>query len=183
VACDGYEIAHTSKAKYLGTILDCKLSFSLHLDYVETKIRKNLAIFKRLASSRMLSEEVAYRLYNAYIRPHYQSLLNIYPLLSISKQNKLEALNRQVFRSIHGWYDATNIEVSNLCKYKTIDELTQVHWVKLIGTILRTNPSVIGDFIQHKMYLLYIQEYFKNPNLLKEKQKIFNRGRTNKKNN
>ncbi|CAF4887354.1 unnamed protein product [Rotaria socialis] len=121
VTCDGYEIAHTN--------------------YIETKIRKNLAIFKRLASSRMLSEEVAYQLYNAYIRPHYQSLLNIYPLLSISKQNKLEALNRQVFRSIHGWYDATNTEVSNLCKYKTIDELTQVHWVKLIGTILRTNPS------------------------------------------
>ncbi|CAM4987815.1 unnamed protein product, partial [Rotaria socialis] len=96
VTCDGYEIAHTN--------------------YIETKIRKNLAIFKRLASSRMLSEEVAYQLYNAYIRPHYQSLLNIYPLLSISKQNKLEALNRQVFRSIHGWYDATNTEVSNLLK-------------------------------------------------------------------
>jgi hypothetical protein len=70
------------KFKYLGTILDAKLSFTAHIDYINTKIRTNMNIFKRLASHRMMSEHVNYRLYNAFIRPYFQSPLNIYSLFS-----------------------------------------------------------------------------------------------------
>jgi hypothetical protein len=116
-----------------------------------------------------------------YIRSHYQSLLNIYPVLLKSKQNHLEAINRQVFKTIHGWYDATNIKISHLPKYKTIDNLTQKHWTKIVHTIIRTNSSVLDDFLEYKMYLLYISEYYNNPTLLKEKRKIVSKGRTSKK--
>lgn len=148
--------------------------------YVESKIKKHLTMFKYLTTSRMLTEDSAYRQYNAYIRPHYQSILNVYPILSKSKQNHLEALNRKIFRTIHHWYDATNDEISNLPKYKSIDNLTQTHWKKLVLTILRTNPAVLDDFFQHKMYLLYISEYYNNPELIKEKRSIVSRGRTSK---
>ncbi len=40
---------------------------------------------------------------------------------------------------------------------------------------------MLGDFLQYKMYLLYISEYYNNPTLLKEKRKIVNKGRTSKK--
>jgi hypothetical protein len=178
IDCGGHLIAHCDKIKYLGTILDCKLSFTSHISYINSKIRRNTAIFKQISSTRMLSEHVAYRLYNAYIRPHYQSILNIYPILSRSKQNRLEALNRQMFRTIHHWYDATNEEISNLPRYKSLEKLSQIHWSNLIPTIVRKNPSVLCDFLQHKMYLLYIYEYYHNPLLTKEKRKIVSRGRT-----
>ena len=126
----------------------------------------------------MLSKTVSYRIFNAYIRPYYQSLLNVYAILSNSKQNHLEALNRQMFRIIHHWFDATNDEISNLPKYKSIDKLTQTHFTKLIPTIIRTNLSVLCDFLQHKMYLLFIYEYYNNPLLLKEKRTIVDKGRT-----
>lgn len=180
IECDGQSIFHCEKTKYLGTLIDNKLSFSSHLKLIESKIRKNSSIFKCLTSSRMLSEAVAYRLFNAYIRPYYQSLLNIYPILSKSKQSHLEAVNRQIFRTIHGWYDATNIEISHLPKYKSIDYLTQMHWTKIVRSIMKSNPSVLCDFLQHKMYLLYITEYYNNPSLLKEKREIVNKGRTSK---
>ena len=54
------------------------------LIYIKAKIHSNLNIFKRLAYSRMLNEKTTYRLFNAFIRPHLQSLLNIYPILSQS---------------------------------------------------------------------------------------------------
>jgi hypothetical protein len=98
--------------------------------------------------------------------------LNIYPILSKTKQNQLEALNRQMFRIIHSWYDATNYEISNLLKYKSIDKLSQAHWIKIVPTMLRTNPDVLCDFLQHKMYLLYIDEYYNTPLLLEEKRAI-----------
>ena len=92
INCNEHIICHSDKIKYLGTILDNRTS---HLSYIESKIRKNSTIFKYLASTKMLSETVSYHLYNAYIRSYYQSILNIYPMLSKSKQNCLEALNRQ----------------------------------------------------------------------------------------
>ena len=171
-------ISHCNKMKYLGTILDSKLSFTSHLNYIESKMRKNMGIFKHLSLKRVLSETVSYRIFNAYIRPYYQSILNVYPILPNSKRNHLEAFNRQMFRIIHHWFDATNDEISNLPKYKSIDKLTQSHFTKFIPTIITTNPSVICDFLQHKMYLLYIYEYYNNPLLLKEKRTIVNKGRT-----
>ncbi|CAF3249472.1 unnamed protein product [Rotaria sp. Silwood2] len=38
VICKGYTIPHETKVKYLETILDSKLSFSSHIDYIESKI-------------------------------------------------------------------------------------------------------------------------------------------------
>jgi hypothetical protein len=128
----------------------------------------------------MLSTEISYRLYHAYIRPYFQSILDIYPILSVTKKNQLEALNRQIFRIIHRWYDATNNEIINLPMYKSIELHTQLHFTKLLSTIIRSNPSVIADFIEHKLYLLYLQEYYLNPALKLEKRKIVGKGRTSK---
>ena len=180
IICEGHKIEHVMKFKYLGTILDAKLSFTSHIDYIKTKIRTNLNIFKRLASCRMTSEQVNYRLYNAYIRPYFQSLLNIYPILASSKQKQLEALNRKIFRTIHHWFDARNIEIENLPKYQSIMKLTEIQWGKLTDTILKTNPGIIEDFLQHKLSILYLREYLSNPNLLSERRKIFGRGRIRK---
>ena len=180
IDCDGHLISYCDKIKYLGTLLDNKLSFSSHLKYIESKIRKNVTIFRYLNSSRMISEPVAYRLYNAFIRPHYQSLLNIYPILTKTKQIQLESLNRQIFRNLHHWYDATNEEISQMPKFKSIDELTRVHWSKIIQTIISTNPSVLTEYFQYKMYLLFINEYYRNPLLIRERRAIVTRGRTSK---
>jgi len=175
---DGHHIERVSKFKYLGMFLDAKLSLTTHIDYIKNKIRTNLNIFKRLAASRMMSEQVSYKLFNAYIRPYYQTLLNIFPILSTTKQKQLEALNRQIFRTIHRWYDARNIEIENLPKFKPISSLVDLHWNKLINTILRTNPSIIEDFLQHKLSILYLREYLTNPSLITERRNIFDKGRT-----
>ena len=178
IICNGHTIEHTKKVKYLGTHLDSKLSFSTHIDYIKEKNRKNVNIFKRLTSNRMMSEKINYKLFNAYIRPYYQSLLNIYPILTSSKQKQLEAMNRQIFRTIHRWFDATSIEIESLPKYKSIANLTDIHWDNLTATILRTNPRVLEDFLQHKLSILYLQEYLTNPSLAQERRSIFGGGRT-----
>ncbi|CAF1345446.1 unnamed protein product [Rotaria magnacalcarata] len=178
IYCRNSIIEQVSKFKYLGVILDAKLSFNYHLDYIKTKISENTAVFKRLSSSRMLSKEISYRLYYAYIRPYYQSMLNIYPILSNIKKENLEAFNRKIFRIINRWHDATNDEITNLPTFKSIEFLTQMHFKNLLTTAMRSNPSIIADFIQHKLYILYLKEYYTNPVLLKEKRQIVSKGRT-----
>ncbi|CAF4808590.1 unnamed protein product, partial [Rotaria magnacalcarata] len=180
IICEGHNIEHIKKFKYLGTILDAKLSFTEHIDYIQAKIRINMNIYKRLASTRMTSEQINYKLYNAFIRPYLQSILNFFPILSLTKQKQLEGINRKIFRSIHRWFDARIIEIENLLKYKSISKLTYMHWDKLTQTILVTNPSVIEDFLQNKLSILYLHEYLSNPTLANERRKIFERGRIRK---
>jgi hypothetical protein len=180
ITCQGHHIDHVKSFKYLGTILDEKLSFNQHIEYIKAKINSNLKIFKRLSSTRMTCEKINFSLFNAYIRPYYQSLLNIYPILSDGKKGQLEGLNRKIFRIIYNWHDARIIEIMNLTKYRSIGELSASHWNKLTATIIRTNPSVIQDYLQHKMSILYTFEYINNPTLAKERKAIFERGRINK---
>ena len=128
----------------------------------------------------MMSEAVRYRLFYAYIRPYYQSLLNIFPVLSANKKEQIEALNRQTHRVTHQWHEARNIEVAALDKFQSIAELTTKHWRNLTNTILRTNPAVIEDYLQHKLSIVYLKEYLSNPVLAKERRAIFGRGRIRK---
>ena len=180
IVCQGYTIGRVKNFKYLGTILDEKLSFNPHIDYVKSKINSNLKIFKCLSSTRITNELVNYRIFNAYIRPYYQSLLNIYPILSANKKGQLEGLNRKIFRIINNWHDARNIEVENLTKYRSIGELTAAHWNKLTKTMLVKNPGVIQDYLQHKMSTVYLNDYVKNPLLARDRKTIFRRGRIRK---
>ncbi|CAF4167609.1 unnamed protein product [Rotaria magnacalcarata] len=110
IHCENNTIAQVPKFKYLGITLDARLSFNFHLQYIKLKIQKNSTVFKRLSSTRMLSTEISHKLYYTYIRPYYQSILDIHPILSSSKKQQLEALNRKIFRIINRWYDAANDE-------------------------------------------------------------------------
>jgi hypothetical protein len=178
IALDGLTIDCVNEFRYLGTKLDAKLSFKRHIEHIRMKIRKNSNVFKRLVAKRMTSAKIANRLFNAYIRPYYQSLLNIFPILAINKIQQLEAMNRQMFRIMHGWYDSSNVEVELLPKYRTMAELATTHWEKLKEAIIRTNPSILQDFLQHKLAIVYLKDYFTILALKNEKRKIFHRGRT-----
>lgn len=68
-------IEHVNKFRYLDALLDRKLPFEENLDYIKSKFCTDLIIFKQVASTRMMSEKVRYRLFDASIRPHLQLIL------------------------------------------------------------------------------------------------------------
>ncbi|CAF4105035.1 unnamed protein product, partial [Rotaria magnacalcarata] len=105
IICEGHNIEHVKKFKYLGTILDAKLSFTEHIDYIQAKIRINMNIYKRLASTRMTSEQINYKLYNAFIRPYLQSILNFFPILSLTKQKQLEVRSKDLQKLVLSKYE------------------------------------------------------------------------------
>ena len=100
--------------------------------------------------------------------------------LSSSKQKQVEGLNRKIFRTIHQWFDARNVEIEHLPKYQSIINLTEIHWGKLIDTMLKTNSSIIEHFLQHKLAIIYLREYLLNPTMAHNRRKIFGRGRIRK---
>ena len=116
-------------------------------------------------------------LYHAYIRPYLQTILNIYPVLAHNKQQQMEALNRRIYRVIHRWPVARNNEVMNFPSYKSIEMHTRKFFDKVINATLTSNPMVIEDYMQFKMYRMYLSEYIDNPLRTKDRGSTMNRGR------
>lgn len=180
IHCENQVIEHVPRVKYLGVWLDAQLSLNHHISTTKVKINKNLSVFKRLQGKRMPTSKTARCLYNAFIRPHNHSFLSVYPILSSSNKRQIEALHRKVVRTIHGWHDASNDEITCAPLFVSIEHASHLYFAKLLPTIVRTNPQVIVDFLEHKQYLLYLNEYYTNPRLKKEKRGIAGRGRTPK---
>ena len=61
----------------------------------------------------------------AFIQPYLQMIYTVWPLLSISSINKIEAKNRQLSRLFHNWWHANNDEVRWLANHQTAESKAQ----------------------------------------------------------
>ena len=101
---DKSEIEEKEFAKYLGIIIDNKLTFAQHIDYLETKLNKGNAIIAKL---RHFSPETVVRnLYFAHIQSHLNYGLLIWGNAAITHLNKLKksqekAIKIMTFKNKH----------------------------------------------------------------------------------
>ena len=61
----------------------------------------------------------------------------VWPMLSISLSEKIEAKNRQWSRLIHNWWDATNDEIRWLPNYQVAESKAQRFLWRFIDTLPR----------------------------------------------
>ena len=59
-------VEQVDKFKYLGTVLDCKMNFKPHTEYVDEKMRKRLFIMKLLYAMG-ISEPIRVKCYETFI--------------------------------------------------------------------------------------------------------------------
>ena len=65
---DNYTLSKTQNLKYLGVILDHKVSWIQHISYVKNKISKGIGIMYK--ARRYLGSKSLVNLYNSYIYPY-----------------------------------------------------------------------------------------------------------------
>lgn len=70
VLMDGVEIEIVSQYKYLGVVIDDRLDFKSHFDYVGKKIAKKLYFLSKIRGT--ISIVTSIRIYNVMIRPHLE---------------------------------------------------------------------------------------------------------------
>ena len=56
IRVDGHTVKRVCKAKYLGIIMDEKLTWEDHIDYISLKIKRNIEIMRRV---RVISQKRA----------------------------------------------------------------------------------------------------------------------------
>ena len=68
IRVQGQTIKRVHKAKYLGTVIDDKLTWKDHIDHVSLKIKRNLSIMKRVRN--YISKESLIAFYRTMVEPY-----------------------------------------------------------------------------------------------------------------
>ena len=98
---NGEAVERVQKYKYLGLLIDDKLNWNDHADYVYKKGRQRLHFLKRLSKLKM-SEKVLERFYEAVVRSVLSYCLPCYcGSLSSDNKRKLDRIIKQASKTIH----------------------------------------------------------------------------------
>ena len=84
--------------KYLGLIVDDTLTWSDHVEYISTKIRRGIGILKR--TSKFLKEGSLLMIYSSLIAPYLRYCNIVWGQCNETLKDKLQALQNKAARSI-----------------------------------------------------------------------------------
>ena len=91
-------IERVSKIKYLGVIIDEKINMSENLKYVEGKLYKKLALFRRLGDR--LNAQTKINLYKSIVSPHFDYCSSSHFVLADTSIQVLQKLQNKFMRNI-----------------------------------------------------------------------------------
>ena len=121
------------------------------------KARKNSALLKFINRSRTSSARARHLISQAFIQPYLQLIYVVWPLLSTSSTDQVEATNRQLSRLIHNWFDASNDEVQWLPHYLTAESNAQRFLRRFIDKSTSITPELFDDYILSKAMPMYLR--------------------------
>ena len=98
IICKINEFECVRETKYLGVIIDCNLNFKKHFEMIHKKIAKKIGFFRRIR--RKLCMDMAIKVYNSIIQPHFEYCPTILLLGSEVMINKLQILQNKGMRAI-----------------------------------------------------------------------------------
>lgn len=98
VIIDGAQIEMVSNIKYLGVIIDSKLKFEEHADYICRKVAMKIGFLRRIRKK--LSLKNAIMIYNTLILPHFNYCSSILLSTTSEVMDRLQILQNKAMRII-----------------------------------------------------------------------------------
>ena len=152
-----HPIKRTAVYKYLGYHVDERLSFSEHSRCMLQKVQKNSAILKYVARSQTSSMTARNLISQAFIQPYLQMMYVVWPMLSVSSIEKIEAKNRQLSRLLHNWWDATNDEVRWLPNYEAAESKALRFLRRFLDKAATISSELFEDYILSQAMPMYLR--------------------------
>ena len=148
------EISEVKSTKFLGVIINNQLNWKNHLDYICTKIAKNIGII--LKARHVFEKHTLLSLYYSLIYPYLTYCIQVWGATYQSRLSKLMILQKKIVRIIHGVPHRTHTEplflvlnvlkVSNLYKYNIA--LLCTNWIILCCLTYFLCLYIIMKFIE-----------------------------------
>lgn len=134
VFIEGGRVDMVSSIKYLGVIIDNRLNFNEHVDYVCKKISKKLGFFYRCAT--YLSPWTRKIVYNTLILPHFNYASTVLYLTSKANMERLQLLQNRAMRIILQCNRYTSIHyMLNTLNWFNIETYLEINSLKFINKI------------------------------------------------
>ena len=139
------------KTKFLGVIVDEKLTWSEHIQYIKCKIAKGIGIISK--ARRLLKNETLRTLYYCFVYPYLNYCVEVWGDTFKTYLQTLVKLQRRVLRIIS--QSKWNESVDHLYKFYNIMQLKKIHFYKVALLMFRVKtlsaPSVFrAIFIKNK---------------------------------
>jgi hypothetical protein len=90
---------YSSVHRHLGFILDSKLNFHPHINAITRKCATQIFLLRRL-SFKVRNRDLLLKVYNMYVRPHFEYASPAWAALTITQADSLERLQRRAMRII-----------------------------------------------------------------------------------
>ena len=131
--------------KYLGVILDSKMSWVQHITYVKSKVSKGIGIMYQ--ARRYLDKNSLINLYNNYIYPYLIYCVESWGNISKCHLDPLFILQKKILRIItFSWYDVSSqilfTDLNILPLYNLIQHRISFMMYKLVNGLL---PEVMNE--------------------------------------
>ena len=124
IRVQGHTVKCVYKAKYLGMVIDDKLTWKDHIDHVSLKIKHNLGIMKCVRND--IPKESLIALYRTMVEPYLRYCNNIWGKCCAMLIGKLQTLQNRVARII------TNATYDNTDNAKLLRQLNWLNVPQLI---------------------------------------------------
>lgn len=143
---EGDPIEIVKEIKYLGILIDNKLKFDLHFDYICKKISKKIGFLRRIRYK--LSTTTAINIYNTTIKPHFEYCSTLLFLGSQAMKARLQKLQNKGMRCILRCHQLTHIR----------EMLTRLQWLS-VNQRLVMNALIFIFKIKNGLLPKYIRRY------------------------
>ena len=100
IVISGHEIDKVCNTKFLGIVLDDRLNWKEHIQYIKNKTNKAIGIFKKLRPYINISTMVS--LYYSFIYPHLMYCVHVWGKTHASNLDCLNKLQKRIVRLIAG---------------------------------------------------------------------------------
>jgi hypothetical protein len=121
------------------------------------KAQKNSGILKYVTRSKTSPTRARNLISQAFIHPYLHMIYAVWPILSLSSIEKIEAKNRQLSRLIQNWWDATDDELRWLPNYETAGSKAQRFLRRFIDKAMIVSLELFEDYILDKAMAMYLR--------------------------
>lgn len=132
---NGIELERVSEIKFLGVVIDSKLSWKPHIKYIKTKISKSLAILNK--AKELLNQASLSMLYSSFILPYMTYCVEVWGNTYKTNIYPISILQKRAIRIIHKapYREPTNplfiklkiLKFKDLIDYKIIQIVFRAH--------------------------------------------------------
>jgi hypothetical protein len=147
LSLDGHSIPWTDRARYLGLILDKKLTFSPHFDYVSDRVQKLTRILYPLINRRSnLSLDQKVLLYKAVFQPTILYSSVVWRGCAETHKRRLQILQNKCLKlilNVPRLYGTT--ETHERTKCKLISENIETHYEKFCQRLVFADNPLIDE--------------------------------------